>query len=140
MASLPDLQYPPSANEVEDQPIPEDKRPLDLTVPVSLIAWDDDDVEPVKILAYPRVDETSASSFWLGEIVLKDYRAAFLAAGLDLQSHVQRYLEPMRNWIAVPWSTYTVPVFGLNRGCLSPKPWPQHRPPSEHIVELFQKK
>lgn len=43
MSSLPELEYPPSDSEAEDEPmhlVAQDTRALDLTVPVCVVAWD----------------------------------------------------------------------------------------------------
>ncbi|KAJ7309354.1 hypothetical protein DFH08DRAFT_823526 [Mycena albidolilacea] len=132
------LQYSPSDDDMEDavdsdhqlatyfRPPPPaidmsdvediDTRTLDLTTPVYLIAWDDALFRPIRILAHPRINEADSDPFRIGEVVLQDYEAEFVARGFAVRSHIQRYLSPGKGlWITAPWSTYSIPIHGLNR-------------------------
>ncbi|KAJ7889301.1 hypothetical protein B0H14DRAFT_2561801 [Mycena olivaceomarginata] len=132
------LQYPPSDDDMEDavdsdhqlatyfRPPPPvidmsdvediDTRTLDLTTLVYLIAWDDALFRPIRILAHPRINEADSDPFRIGEVVLQDYEAEFVARGFAVRSHIQRYLSPGQGlWITAPWSAYSIPIHGLNR-------------------------
>ncbi|KAJ6480335.1 hypothetical protein C8R45DRAFT_1100923 [Mycena sanguinolenta] len=110
-----ELLYPPSEAE-------EDTRPLDVSVPVYIFAWDDERYVPVRIIAHPRV-------------VLQDYRQASIAAGFSVQSRIQRYIE-RGVWIDVDWSSDTVSVFGTNRVIYYRNPGIDVSPP-DHVLELY---
>jgi len=85
---------------------------------------------------HPRVNDAEPAAFRLGQVVLEDYRAAFVAAGFSVQSHIQRYLEPNGVWITVPWSTDAVGVFGLNKVIYLRNPGVNVTPP-DHVLELY---
>ncbi|KAJ6611320.1 hypothetical protein B0H10DRAFT_2224194 [Mycena sp. CBHHK59/15] len=93
----------------------QDTHTLDLTVPVFIFAWDDERYKPIRILTRPHVNDAESAEFRLGQVVLQDYQAAFVAAGFSVQSHIQCYPEPSGIWITVPWSTDAVGMFGLNK-------------------------
>ncbi|KAJ7933209.1 hypothetical protein B0H13DRAFT_1856243 [Mycena leptocephala] len=128
---LPALEYPSSDSddETENEPIPvitqeedTDKRPIDLTVPVALIAWHDNNADPMSMWAYPRINNRTgrpASSFRLGEV-----------------SHVERYIDGVDRWITVPWSTVTIQIFGAcNRTIYLRNPGITVTAPA-HVLEL----
>ncbi|KAJ7888217.1 hypothetical protein B0H13DRAFT_1888532 [Mycena leptocephala] len=144
---LPALEYPSSDsdNETENEPIPvitqeedTDKRPIDLAVPVALIAWHDN-ADPMYMWAYPRVnncDGCPASSFRLGEVVFKDYLAAFIRENFPVQPHIEHYLDGVDRWITVPWSTATIQIFGAcNRTIYLRNPGITVTAPA-HVLEL----
>ncbi|KAJ7924290.1 hypothetical protein B0H13DRAFT_2315686 [Mycena leptocephala] len=144
---LPALEYPSSDSddEPENEPIPvitqeedADKRPIDLTVPIALIAWHDNNADPMYMWAHPRVNNRDgpASSFRLGEVVLKDYLAAFIRENFPVQSHIERYLDGVDRWITVPWSTATIQIFGAcNRTIYLRNPGITVAAPA-HVLEL----
>ncbi|KAJ7303095.1 hypothetical protein DFH08DRAFT_825946 [Mycena albidolilacea] len=115
-----------------------DTRTLDLTTPVYLIAWDDALFRPIRILAHPRINEADSDPFRIGEVVLQDYEAEFVARGFAVRSHIQRYLSPGKGlWITAPWSTYSIPIHGLNRVIYLRNEGVNVTPPG-HVLELYE--
>ncbi|KAJ6503645.1 hypothetical protein C8R45DRAFT_1091424 [Mycena sanguinolenta] len=123
-----ELLYPPSEAE-------EDTRPLDVSVPVYIFGWDDERYVPVRIIAHPRVNDIDSFAFRLGQVVLQDYRKAFIAAGFSVQPRIQRYIE-RGVWIDVDWSSDTVSVFGTSRVIYYRNPGVDVSPP-DHVLELY---
>ncbi|KAJ7901473.1 hypothetical protein B0H13DRAFT_1882985 [Mycena leptocephala] len=130
-----ELQYPSEAQP--QPPSAQDNRILDLTNPVHIFSWDIDGFPPIQIVAYPRIpQDDEAHRFRVGEVVLEEYRAVLEAAGFAVQSHIQRYLAPSNIWVTVPWSTYTVSVYGPNTIVYLRNPGMDVTVP-DHVLELF---
>lgn len=95
--------------------------------------------DPMYMWAHPRVnnrDGRPASSFRLGEVVLKDYLAAFIRENFPVQSHIERYLDGVDRWITLPWSTATIQIFGAcNRTIYLRNPGITVAAPA-HVLEL----